>query len=320
MEKIEITKIAKQLIAEAKTDEVFDVLLNFIKSNPEISSDIQNDVIVLASRYNSVKSHSLKGTVSNSELTLETIRLIHSLLLIIDRVSDSLSSQEKEIVIKDDKNILINPKINILGNFHIRNEIKKDEKLVDKLMQSRSKIKILFLASNPSNTAHLRLDKEMREIENALNLSRNRDLFEFIKLTAVRIKDLQESLLNHVPHFVHFAGHGNSDGIALIDNQTDKTQIVPSEPLSNLFKLFSNDISCVFLNSCYSKDQAIYIKRFIPNVIGMKMAIPDNTAIEFATTFYKCIASGKEISFSFEFAKNSIELNNISGSDAPELL
>ena len=144
--------------------------------------------------------------------------------------------------------------------------------------------------------------------------------FEFIKFSAVRIKDLQDGLLNYSPHFVHFSGHGNSEGIALLDNQTDKTQIIQSEPLANLFKLFSNDVACVFLNSCFSHEQAKQIKKFIPNVIGMNKAVPDNTAIEFATVFYKGVGAGREIGFSFELAKNSIDLHNISGSDIPVLL
>jgi CHAT domain len=176
------------------------------------------------------------------------------------------------------------------------------------------------LSSNPLDANPLRLDKEMRDIETELIRSKHRDLFEFIKFSAVRIKDLQDALLNHTPNFVHFSGHGNSNGIALLDNQTEKVQIVQSEPLSNLFKLFSNDIACVFLNSCYSKEQAVMIRKYIPNVIGMNKAVPDNTAIEFATVFYKGIAAGREIGFSFELAKNSVDLHNIPGSDIPEII
>lgn len=320
MDRIEVTKISKQLIAEARINEVFDVLLNFVKANNDVSDSIQDEILLLASRYNSVKNHSIKGILSNSELNLEQSRLVNSLLYAIDKIEQTVPLNRQKVTIKENNSIIFDSSINVTGNFKIGDEIKADAKIVEKLIQNQSKIKILFLSSNPLDGNPLRLDKEMRDLEIELKLSKNRDLFEFIKLSAIRIKDLQDALLNHSPHFVHFSGHGKSEGIALLDNQTDKTKIIRSEPLSNLFKLFSNDVACVFLNSCYSEEQGKLIKRFIPNVIGMNNAVPDNLAIEFATVFYKGIGAGREIGFSFELAKNSIDLHNISGSDIPVLL
>jgi hypothetical protein len=46
----------------------------------------------------------------------------------------------------------------------------------------------------------------------------------------------------------------------------------------------------------------------------------NDIAIEFATVFYKGIAAGQEIGFSFELAKNSVDLHNIPGSDIPEII
>jgi hypothetical protein len=40
--------------------------------------------------------------------------------------------------------------------------------------------KILILSANPKNTANLRLDEEVREIKNTLQLSPNRDEFPII--------------------------------------------------------------------------------------------------------------------------------------------
>ena len=59
--------------------------------------------------------------------------------------------------------------------------------------------KILFLASNPTNTGHLRLDKEQREIVEGLKRSNERDRFELITRFAVRVDDLRRSLLDHSP-------------------------------------------------------------------------------------------------------------------------
>ena len=84
--------------------------------------------------------------------------------------------------------------------------------------------------------------------------------------------------------------------------------MVYTDPLANLLKLFSNDISCVFLNSCYSKHQAVAIRKFIPHVRGMNGEVSDEIAIKFATLFYQAIGAGKSIQFAFEFATISIKL------------
>ena len=186
----------------------------------------------------------------------------------------------------------------ITYNYHVNigDKLQVDEKGVEVLIHNQNKIKILFLAANPSNSSPLRLDKEMRDIGSAINRSKDRDKFEFIKCSAVRVEDLQEALLDNSPHFVHFSGHGTTEGIALLNNQ-DRAEIVKSEALAKLFKLFSNDVGCVFLNSCYSESQGKEIRRFIPNVIGMNNAVNDDAAIVFATSFYKTIAAGRGIRF-----------------------
>ncbi len=323
MERNELINISRQLIASDKTDEALKVLLNFVRNN-NLSDKYFDELVLLSSKYNSIKKKSEIGIVGNSEFNLETNRIRYVLLELIKNISVDTSKNIRQVEILGNNNIVIQgikgSNINISGNFQISDEIKKDEKLIEKLLEIQSKVKILFLASNPLDTDPLRLDKEIRNIETELIRSKNRDQFELIKLSAVRVKDLQDALLYHSPNFIHFSGHGNGDGIALLDNITDKTQLVQSEPLANLFKLFSNDLACVFLNSCYSIKQAKLIRKYIPNVIGMNTAVADNTAIEFATVFYKGIGAGKEIGFSYEFALNSLDLNNILGSDIPVYL
>ena len=68
--------------------------------------------------------------------------------------------------------------------------------------------KILILTANPKNTNQLRLDEEVREIQAALDQSKNRDQFEIMTRWAVRVDDLQPILLDHTPHIIHFSGHG----------------------------------------------------------------------------------------------------------------
>jgi hypothetical protein len=80
--------------------------------------------------------------------------------------------------------------------------------------------KILFLASNPTDTGRLRLDAELREVEEGLRRSNERDRFDLLPKLAVRVEDLRRSLLDLSPSIVHFAGHGQrADGILLENEQ-----------------------------------------------------------------------------------------------------
>lgn len=186
-------------------------------------------------------------------------------------------------------------------------------------MQKVQKKKILITTANPEDSCRLRLDTEVRKIEEGIRRANNRDDYEVIRISATRITDLQEALLMHSPNFVHFSGHGSPDGICLVDNN-DSTHVIKNDALGRLFDLFSADIECIFLNSCYSKKQAEVFARSISHVIGMNDSIADDTAIEFSSAFYKSIANNRDIKFSFKFAVNSIDLNDLEGINTPVLL
>ncbi|WP_315786828.1 hypothetical protein [Fischerella sp. JS2] len=54
----------------------------------------------------------------------------------------------------------------------------------------------------------MRLDKEIREIEEAIRRVFNRDLFEIRVRTAVRPQDIRQAIAEEQPEIVHFCGHG----------------------------------------------------------------------------------------------------------------
>ena len=180
--------------------------------------------------------------------------------------------------------------------------------------------KILILTANPRNTDRLRLDEEVREIQAALDQSKKRDQFEIIARWAVRVDDLQPILLDHEPHIVHFSGHGGgSQGLALED-ELGQMQLVSSTALAGLFELFKANVECVFLNACYSEEQARAIHQHINCVVGMNQAIGDRAAVKFAKGFYRAIGTAKTYKEAFEFGCNAIDLQGIPESSTPVLL
>jgi hypothetical protein len=171
--------------------------------------------------------------------------------------------------------------------------------------------KILFLASNPTDTGRLRLDKEVREVEEGLKRSNERDRFDLIPKFAVRVDDLRRSLLEHSPRIVHFSGHGTGvDGI-VVENDQGEASEVPTDALARLFELCTGHIECVVLNACYSDTQADAIANHIPYVVGMKAAVSDDAAVAFAVGFYDALGVGKSIEEAFEFGRNAIALKGI---------
>jgi hypothetical protein len=181
------------------------------------------------------------------------------------------------------------------------------------------KEKILFLTSNPSDTSRLRIDKEVRDIGEGLRRANKRDTFDFEVKLATRPRDLSRAILDENPQILHFSGHGEVEGI-LLEDENGTSKIVTTEALSGLFSLFGDTIKCVILNSCYSESQAKEISKHIPFVIGMSKAVPDNTAIAFATSFYDAIGAGREIEFAFKFAITNIGLGGLTGIQIPVLL
>jgi hypothetical protein len=177
--------------------------------------------------------------------------------------------------------------------------------------------KILILSANPINTDRLRLDEEVREIEEGLKLSKYREQFQIIPWWAVRIDDLRRALLETEPQIVHFSGHGaGTQGLAL-ENSAGKMQLVSTESLAGLFKLHQRAVECILLNACYSEEQAEAIHQHIDCVIGMNNTIKDAAALSFAKGFYEALGSGRSYKEAYEHGCNNIDLNSIPESSVP---
>ncbi|OKH43177.1 CHAT domain-containing protein [Calothrix sp. HK-06] len=178
---------------------------------------------------------------------------------------------------------------------------------------------ILILAANPRGTVPLRLDEEVREIDLGLQRAKKRELFDLKQRWAVRVQDVYQALLDYKPQIVHFSGHGDGDDGLILEDETGNLQLVDTEALVQLFKLFSG-IECIVLNACYSEVQAEAIVKHIPYVIGMNKAIGDKAAIKFATGFYNAIGTGESVEFAYKLGCSVIQLDGIPEHLTPVLL
>src|SRR5436189_6122134 len=104
------------------------------------------------------------------------------------------------------------------------------------------KIKILFLAVNPVDTAPLHLSLEARRIFDAIESGPGGEAFEIIHHLGLRVTDLQRLLIKHEPNIVHFTGHGSEEGELLIEDDSGKRKPIERKALASIFKLHKNHI------------------------------------------------------------------------------
>lgn len=190
---------------------------------------------------------------------------------------------------------------------------------------------ILVLAANPKGTSPLRLGEEVRSLQQGLERSRDRDNFRIEQRWAVTPRDMQRALLDCHPQIVHFCGHGLGTEVSgdeqvptrqlkavggfpieweglMFEDETGQPKLVSAEASASLFALFSDQVECVVLNACYSETQAKAIAQHISYVVGMKRAIGDKAAIEFAIGFYDAILAGRSIEFAHKLGCSAIQM------------
>jgi len=126
---------------------------------------------------------------------------------------------------------------------------------------------ILILAANPKGTDRLRLDEEVKKIEQGLERAKKRDQFKVVVKWAVTDDDLRRALLDNEPEVVHFAGHGTENreggtgrdlipageveaGGLVFEDDVGKVQLISGDALARLFELCSDSVKCVVLNAC----------------------------------------------------------------------
>lgn len=166
--------------------------------------------------------------------------------------------------------------------------------------------KILILASNPR--LDLKLEREIRDLKKALGRAKEERPFEVEFEIAVRPQDLQGLFLRHKPRIVHFCGHGAGEQGLVFQDDEGREQFVSTEALSDLFKIFKQNVECALLNACNTDQQAEAIVEYIDYVIGISQEILDQAAYIFAVGFYQGLAYGTSIERSYELGCNAIQI------------
>lgn len=313
----DLKKTLQNLIAR---DRVKQALKQMAELPEEQKGGMGTDITMLQQRLKKYTSDSRMGILDSRDASREKNQIVHAVLGIIEDLGTAVPVAEAP-------------------------------EPAPAAESSAGVTKILFLAANPTNTGQLRLGQEHREVEQSLRESSVREQFELTERFAVTSKSLFTALLDDNPTIVHFSGHGemmrddstpdiasseagfrsimaqlNAEeedmegytGGIVVEDSAGKAKLVKADVLATLFGNISG-IKCVILNACYSESQAKAILEQVPYVIGMNTAVPDKTAIMFATGFYRALGNGRDYENAFNLAKSLIELEGLTGADIPQI-
>jgi hypothetical protein len=189
-------------------------------------------------------------------------------------------------------------------------------------------LRILFLASNPTEWGKLSLEEELQLIQESKGKAQESDPVIDIKIqpyAKVKDEEIISLIQSYQPHILHFAGHGNLErapapthkfglwrGLRIVKNKelldipdeakpsgivletSDGTgRLLPSNVLQEIFAdpQTAKSIRLVFLNACWAQGQAELLveKAGVPFAVGMNNAVNDKAAVRFAQGFYQTL-------------------------------
>jgi hypothetical protein len=188
-------------------------------------------------------------------------------------------------------------------------------------LKRRKRLVVLFLTSNPPAGKPLRVDAEVRRVQEAVRGSKFRDNVTIEYRPAADLDTIMDGLNDHHPQVVHFSGHGDEEGL-LADRGKVARPTAESLPYSQLAKaLAATDYrpEIVVLNSCWSSAAKKSILPLVKFLISMNVPISDLAAAAFAPRFYAALASGQSVRSSFDQGSLAVAAVSLSEAATPEL-
>jgi CHAT domain-containing protein len=189
-------------------------------------------------------------------------------------------------------------------------------------LRGRKRLNVLYSTASPDANQPLRIDAEMRQVQEAVRGSRLRDNIDLHYRPAANLNSIMDGLNDLTPGIVHFSGHGDGDGIA-VDHakvKRPKGKTVTFELLAKAIAAVDNPPQVVVLNSCHSAGAK---KAFLPParaVIAMGDSISDLAATAFAARFYAAVAAGQSLKAAFDQGVVAVSAVSLNEAKTPQLI
>eukprot|EP00051_Salpingoeca_urceolata_P024113 m.420577 g.420577 ORF g.420577 m.420577 type:complete len:775 (-) comp20189_c1_seq2:92-2416(-) len=160
-------------------------------------------------------------------------------------------------------------------------------------------IKLLVIRSNTrAHSKGIQTDLEESLIRQALQRKRSMlPAVQVIYLGHVTLTELRATLRRVRPHWIHYGGHGSSEGLELVDDDENPTPL-PAGTFAEM--LAPLNVHGVVLNSCHSLHFAGSIQPHVDAVVAYDAVIDDNVSLEFARVFWDAVFDGAELGICFD--------------------
>ena len=165
---------------------------------------------------------------------------------------------------------------------------------------------LAFANDREDGARYLRnVPQELRQITEALEQAKSAGLCDYISIPNATLKQLLDTFQktgyrNRITVF-HYGGHANSLQL-LFERDDGRTAVADARGLA-AFLSQQRSLRLVFLNGCSTQPQVeALLDANIPTVIATSQAIDDGVAMDFASRFYRGLASGANIQSAYEEA------------------
>ncbi|UWU78165.1 CHAT domain-containing protein [Bradyrhizobium huanghuaihaiense] len=188
-------------------------------------------------------------------------------------------------------------------------------------LKKRAHLAILYLTADPDKAHALRVDAEVRRVQEAIRGSQYRDNLGVEYRPAANVGTLLDGLNDIAPQIVHFSGHGSAYGLAMDSGKVGKRadESVSFGLLAKALAATDHPPRVVVLNSCHSSGARKPLLKLGIIVISMKTSISDIGAVAFAPRFYAALAGGQSVQAAFRQGAVAVENVSITEADTPQL-
>jgi len=179
-------------------------------------------------------------------------------------------------------------------------------------------LRMLMAIAAPADRPELAVGRELAQLDSALAELSQSGVLTTVRLEHTSLESLDQALLKHRPHVLHFIGHGDfvgDDGVLVLesDRMPGSADTIAGRQLAVLLRNYRDCLRLVFLNSCmgaatstrdpFSGVAQSLIRRGIPAVIAMQFPVPDAAAVALSRHFYRYLAAGQPVDAALSSAR-----------------
>lgn len=274
---------------------------------PRDAQQVQNEIEHLFGKH-------LIGRVENGGSVKDGSRYLY--------VKDDHVRPHKDRIIKLAENRKLADKLPTKRNPVIRGGSISRITVTRQALKKRRPIDVLYLTANPDRKNALRVEVEVRQVQEAVRASKFRDNITLHYSPAADLDSIINGLNDHRPSIVHFSGHGYAGGLAVDHARVRRpgSRVITFELLASALAATDTPPSVVVLNACQSAGARKALLPPVKAIVVMQDSISDLAATAFANRFYAAIASGQSLQSAFNQGRVAVEAVSISEANTPALI